>query len=184
MGVSATAVLANVQQLYPDLFTVSPTQEAVLVVPLANLLETLTRLRQDPDLGFNFLMDLTIVDYLTHPVPRKARFEVVYQLFALESAARLRVKAAVQQAESIPSVIGLWAAADWAEREAWEMYGLKFDGHTNLRRLLTHKDFVGYPLRKDYPAKKRQPLNDSDTLLEEMEQRLVFKGLKTVEVEG
>jgi len=80
--------------------------------------------------------------------------------------------------ESLPTLSDLWASADWGDRETGEMYGIEFEGHPNLKRLLTHKDFVGFPLRKDYPAKKRQPLSESDTMVDEMEKRLKFKGLK------
>ena len=135
----------------------------------------------------NMLMDLTIVDYLTFPKNRPvgdyagaadARFEVVYHFYSVTKGHRVRLKAPVAQGESIPSAHALYASADWMEREAWEMYGVKFAGHPNLKRLLTHMDFVGYPLRKDFPLKKRQPLSESDSLMDEMEKRLRFKGLK------
>lgn len=144
----------------------------------ASLREVLGFLRDEPGLEFNFLMDVSGVDYLTHPTPRPKRYEVAYQLYSLRWGHRLRIRVALNPGESVPTVSDLWASADWGERETWEMYGIVFDGHPNLKRLLTHKDFVGHPLRKDYPTKKRQALSESDTLVDEMEQRLRFKGLK------
>ncbi|MEB3329184.1 MAG: NADH-quinone oxidoreductase subunit C [Candidatus Sericytochromatia bacterium] len=149
-----------------------------VVVRKEDLLALMTYLRDEPGLSFNFLMDVGGVDYLTYPEPRPKRFEVAYHLFSLRWGHRLRVKVQVGLGEAVPTLSEVWASADWGERECWEMFGISFDGHPNLRRLLTHKDFVGHPLRKDYPVKKRQPLSESDTMVEEMEQRLRFKGLK------
>lgn len=128
--------------------------------------------------AFNYLMDVTTVDYLTYPTPKRERFEVVYHLFSLSARRRIRVKAPVALGGSVPTATDLWAGADWFEREAWEMYGVAFAGHPNLKRLMTHVEFVGHPLRKDYPLKKRQPLSEADSLMDEMEARLKLKGLK------
>lgn len=152
--------------------------DAAVTLRRDGLREVLMFLRDEPGLSFNFLMDVVGVDYLTHPESRPARFEVVYQLYSLRWGHRLRVKVPVRINETLPTVSDLWASADWGERETWEMYGIVFEGHPNLKRLLTHKDFVGFPLRKDYPTKKRQPLSESDTMMDEMEKRLKFKGLK------
>jgi NADH/F420H2 dehydrogenase subunit C len=135
-------------------------------------------LKETPGLDFNMLSDLTIVDYLTYPEAKPARFEVVYHLFSLTRNTRIRLKVPVDPGQSVETATTLWVAADWMEREAWEMYGVKFEGHPNLKRLLTHVDFVGYPLRKDYPLKKRQPLTETDSMMDEMEKRLKLKGLK------
>ena len=140
-----------------------------------------------PSLAFNFLMDFTITDYLTFPQNRPvvdylgaegARFEVVYHFYSLTKGHRLRLKAPVAHGETVATATELYASANWMEREAWEMYGVTFLGHQNLKRLLTHKDFVGYPLRKDFPLKKRRPTSESDSMMDEMEARLRFKGLK------
>lgn len=161
--------------------------DETVVVKRDAVREVLKYLRDTSELDMNFLMDLTFVDYLTFPQNRPvgdyagsadARYEVVYHLYSLKKGHRVRIKAPVAGGESVESVHDLWASADWMEREAWEMYGIKFAGHPNLKRLLTHHDFVGYPLRKDFPLKKRQPLSESDTLMDEMEARLRFKGLK------
>ncbi len=101
---------------------------------------------------FHFLMNITGVDY-----PERAqRFEVVYELFNKNDFSRLRIKAQVGENETIPSVISVWKGADWFEREVYDMFGVKFEGHPNLRRILTHHEFVGHPLRKDYDADKQQ----------------------------
>lgn len=152
--------------------------DETVVVKRDAIVPVLRFLRDTAGCDFNFLMDLTIVDYLTFPQPKPARFEVVYHLYSLKHGHRIRIKAPVNPGESLPTVHELWVAADWMEREAWEMFGVKFEGHPNLKRLLTHKDFVGYPLRKDYPLKKRQPLAESDSMWDEMEKRMKLKGLK------
>ncbi len=110
-------------------------------------------------LGMTFLADLTAVDYLG----REPRFEVVYHLRNMKTGWRLRVKAPVAEPEdgsnpSLPTVSTLWPGADWFEREVWDLYGIKFEGHPDLRRILMYEEFVGHPLRKDYPKEKRQPL--------------------------
>ncbi len=93
-------------------------------------------------------------------VPDSAyRFEVVYHLYSSVHNHRLRVKVPLPSADPVVgSVTGLWAAADWFERETWDMYGIHFDGHPDLRRILMYEEFKGHPLRKDYPIYKRQPL--------------------------
>ena len=113
-------------------------------------------LKDDPKLDFNFLMDLTAVDYL-HRKPQ--RFEVVYHLFSLKHNHRLRVKIPVDEDDcTIFSLTPLWKTANWYEREVWDLYGIRFSGHPDLRRILLYEEFKGHPLRKDYPINKRQPL--------------------------
>ena len=130
-----------------------------LVVDAAKIFDVMKTLRDDPELAMTMLVDLTAVDYLG----REPRFEVVYHLRSFKSGARLRVKAPVAEPEdgsnpSIDTITALWASADWNEREAWDLYGIKFRGHHDLRRILMYEEFVGHPLRKDYPKEKRQPL--------------------------
>jgi NADH-quinone oxidoreductase subunit C len=113
-------------------------------------------LRDDPGLAFNFLMDITAVDYLAK---KDERFEVVYHLYSLKHNHRLRVKIPVSAEDcNADSVTPLWKTANWYEREIWDMYGIKFRDHPNLRRILLYEEFKGHPLRKDYPINKRQPL--------------------------
>ncbi len=114
-------------------------------------------LKEDPELDFNILMDLTAVDYLKMEKPY--RYEVVYHFFSLAKKHRVRIK--VPLAEENPSVAtltSLWPIANWFEREVWDMFGIRFEGHPNLKRIMMYEEFVGHPLRKDYPVRKRQPL--------------------------
>ena len=106
---------------------------------------------------FDFLMDITAVDY-----PGKAkRFEVVYELFNSTSFERLRVKVQLATGEEVPTLTKLWRGADWFEREVYDMFGIKFKGHLNMRRILTHHQFEGHPLRKDYEADRQQPCTEA-----------------------
>ena len=113
-------------------------------------------LRDDSELAFNFLMDITAVDYLSK---KDERFEVVYHFYSLKYNHRLRVKIPVAEEDcSVESITPFWKTANWYEREIWDMYGIKFRNHPNLRRILMYEEFKGHPLRKDYPINKRQPL--------------------------
>ena len=104
--------------------------------------------------GFEFLMDLTAVD---HP-DRKERFELVCHLYSFANNRRLRLKAPIGgENPSVASLTPLWSGANWFEREVYDMFGIKFEGHPDLRRLLMYEGFEGHPLRKDYPLRKRQP---------------------------
>ncbi len=114
-------------------------------------------LKSDSALEFNILMDLTAVDYLWQD--RTPRFDVVYHLFSLPKNQRLRIKAGVDEKDCvIDSLVSLWPIANWFEREVWDMFGIKFKGHPDLKRILMYQQFEGHPLRKDYPIIKRQPL--------------------------
>jgi NADH-quinone oxidoreductase subunit C len=119
------------------------------------LLPVMKFLKQEPDLDYQILMDLTGVDYL----PRQPRFEVVYNLYSLSRKNRLRVKVELAEEEpELESVVGLWPIANWLEREVWDMFGVRFRGHPDLKRILMYDGFAGHPLRKDYPITNRQPL--------------------------
>jgi NADH-quinone oxidoreductase subunit C len=112
-------------------------------------------LRDDPAMAFEFLMDLTAVDYLG----KTPRFEVVTHLFSLAKRHRLRVKVPIDERDCrMPSLTPIWKSADWLEREAYDMFGIRFDGHPDLRRIFMYPEFEGHPLRKDYPYNRRQPL--------------------------
>ncbi len=102
--------------------------------------------------GFNFLMDVCAVDYPA----REKRFDVVYHLFNSTESIRVRVKTQLAEGEAVGTATGIWKGADWFEREAYDMFGVKFNGHPNLRKILTHHQFVGHPLRKDYEADHQQ----------------------------
>ena len=100
---------------------------------------------------------LTAVDYLKWPEQKGKRFEIVYHFFSLEYNLRIRVKFSIDDKEKSPSLTEFYKNANWLEREVYDMYGIKFEGHPDLRRILMYDEFKGYPLRKDYPLKKRQP---------------------------
>jgi NADH-quinone oxidoreductase subunit C len=129
--------------------------DATAIVRKEDILAICTFLRDDPELAYNFMMDLTAVDYLG----KAPRFEVVYHLYSLTKNQRVRIKAQVPETDcAIDSIVSVWIAADWFEREVFDLYGIVFKGHPNLKRILLYEGFEGHPLRKDYPLKKRQPL--------------------------
>jgi NADH-quinone oxidoreductase subunit C len=117
--------------------------------------EVLRALRDQAEFAFDFLCDVTAVDWLE----RSPRFEVIYNLRSLSLKHRLRVKVPVPAADAwVQSATSIWKAADWAERETYDMFGIDFRGHPDLRRILMYDAFEGYPLRKDYNFQKRQPI--------------------------
>lgn len=117
--------------------------------------EILKALRDEAGFEFDMLTDLTAVDWLE----RKPRFEVVYNLNSLKLHHRLCVKIAIDAGDLwVTSAIGIWKSADWLERECYDMFGIDFRGHGDLRRILLYDSFQGHPLRKDYPYQHRQPL--------------------------
>ena len=119
--------------------------ELTLVAPRERIVEVMTALRDQ--FGFQQLLDLCGADY----PDRKERFEVVYHLLSLTRNARLRVKVSTDEVQPVPSIIAVYPAANWFEREAYDMFGMLFSGHPDLRRLLTDYGFEGHPLRKDFP---------------------------------
>ena len=125
---------------------------ATIYVPADQLVATSRTLLETPSLRFNVLTELTAVDYF----PREPRFEVVYHLLSTPNRQRLRVKVRVTDGASIPTVQGVWPSAGWFEREVWDMFGILFDGHPDLRRILMPEDWEGHPARKDYPVQIRK----------------------------
>ena len=121
--------------------------EIELRVNSTDVPQVLTLLREDRQAAFNQLIDLTAVDY----PERELRFDVVYLLLSMDNNLRMRLVAAVTSGQPVPTVTHLYMAANWAERETWDMFGIFFAGHPDLRRLLTDYGFEGHPLRKDFP---------------------------------
>jgi NADH-quinone oxidoreductase subunit C len=121
--------------------------EVTVVVPRQRIVEVLTKLRDDAALRFEVLIDICGVDYPQRP----NRFDVVYHLLSPRKNLRLRVKVETDEDSAVPSAIPVFPAANWYEREAYDMYGILFSDHPDLRRLLTDYGFEGYPLRKDFP---------------------------------
>ena len=133
--------------------------DATAIVPAGRLVEVLRFLRDDPSAAFDMLMDLTGVDYVGYPGRSGPRFEVVYHLYSLARGKRIRIKVGADaDAPEVPTAIEIWPAANWMEREVWDLYGIRFAGHPDLRRILLYDEFEGHPLRKDYPKERRQPL--------------------------
>lgn len=152
------------------------------ILPAGQLRAALTALRDHADLQVDLLLDITGVDYLAYPGWRDARFGVVYVLRSLQSGLRLHLKVLVEEDEAeVPSIHDLFKNANWAEREVWDQYGIRFVGHPNLKRLLNHHEFVGHPLRKDYPVQKRQHLSINDPMLDELVQTLERRGFEVLD---
>ena len=125
--------------------------DETILVKRESAFEVLRALKEQHQFGM--LADLSAVDYLG----QTPRFEVVYHLNSLERNLRLRIKVAVGEGEEVDSVTPLWHIANWLERETWDMFGIRFRNHPDLRRLLMYDEFEGHALRKDYPINKRQP---------------------------
>ena len=116
-------------------------------------------LKNDPNFRFDVLMVLFAMDYLKYDKVQPERFAVVYYLVSLFQSRRVRIKVFLSEEEpSVESIHDIYKAANWFEREAWDLFGIQFQGHPNLIRILCHSDFEGHPLRKDYPSDKYQRL--------------------------
>jgi NADH-quinone oxidoreductase subunit C len=124
-------------------------KQSILVVELKDLL-TLARYFRDEE-KYDFLTDLTAVDW----PKREKRFDVVWNLYSFAKNERLRLKAHAAENENVPSVTGIWPVANWMEREAYDMFGIRFEGHPDLRRILLPDEWQGFPLRKDYDILKQ-----------------------------
>jgi NADH-quinone oxidoreductase subunit C len=162
--------------------------DATIVLRRESLVEVARALKEDPAFQMNLLVDLTAVDYsafgrkpspaffassgvavrprteIPDPAPwpgppSTARFAVVYHFYSLALKHRLRLSVPVEEDDAkVDSITSLWGGANWLEREVWDMFGVEFEGHPDLKRILMYEEFEGHPLRKDYPVKKRQPL--------------------------
>lgn len=132
------------------------------VVESKKIIDVLKFLKENPECPFDLFLDLCGVDYLGS----EPRFEVVYHLYSLSKKKRIRLRVRVfGEPPSLPSALSVYPIADWFEREAWDMFGIRFEGHPNLKRLLMWEGFEGHPLRKDYPIGKRQPIPTLGNLL-------------------
>jgi NADH-quinone oxidoreductase subunit C len=126
-----------------------------IVIARDRLRPMILSLREDPLLKLDFLTDITAVDYWGKKEPR---FEVVYHFYSLSTKYRLRLKVPVPEDDPVvESMTPWWKIANWLEREVWDMYGIRFSGHPDLRRILLYEEFQGHPLRKDYPVNEWQP---------------------------
>jgi NADH-quinone oxidoreductase subunit C len=119
------------------------------------ILDVCMFLRTEDDLDYDLMRDLTCVDY----IHEKPRFEVVYHLYSIYNRHGIRLKVRLEEQDpTIDSVTSVWVGANWYEREVYDLYGIKFNNHPDLRRILLYPEFVGHPLRKDYPIDREQPL--------------------------
>lgn len=129
--------------------------DVVARIESKNLYDFLSLIKLDSELKFDMFLSVTAIDWLDK---KPERFELVYHLLSLSNLYRLRVKSFVsEQNPEVASVSQLWSGANFMEREVWDMYGIKFTGHPDLRRILMYEEFVGHPLRKDYPLQAKQP---------------------------
>jgi NADH-quinone oxidoreductase subunit C len=131
------------------------TDQPTLVLTREQIVEACQALRDEGALRFALLAEVTAVDWW----PAEPRFEVVYHLVSIEHRQRLRVKIRVGGGDArVPTVTGLWPGANWPEREVWDLFGIVFEGHPDLRRVLMPEDWDGHPLRKDYPVQVKLPV--------------------------
>jgi NADH-quinone oxidoreductase subunit C len=138
-------------------------------VGLDRLFDLLSFLRTDPSCRFTTLVDITAVDYPA----RERRFDIVYHLLSMHLNHRIRVRAQVRDGELVPSIVTEYPCADWFEREVFDMYGVLFSGHPDLRRILTDYGFRGHPLRKDFPTTGYVELR-----YDEEQKRVVYEPVK------
>ncbi len=123
--------------------------QPIYTIALDALLDVMQYLKENDEWAFNYLVDLTCLDYIGD----EKRFCMVYHLYSYRSNRLIRIKARAAVGEMVPSMAPLWRTADWLEREAYDMFGIEFSGHPDLRRILLPDDWLGYPLRKDYDIK-------------------------------
>ena len=149
-GLTPPSFIASLQAAVPG----SVTQVAywvgdwTIIVPVAKVLDVARHLRDAPDAAFDYCSDVTATDW---PPRSEGRFDVIYCLYSMRHRHRVRVKAKVAEDQPIASVAAIWPAANWLEREVYDMFGVNFTGHPDRRRILMPEDWQGYPERKDYP---------------------------------
>ena len=146
--------------------------ELTLQVPAAGLVDLAEFLKTDAACRFTSLVDITAVDYPTRP----ARYEVIYHFLSMYRNHRIRLRVAVSETDMVPSLIGPYPAANWFEREAFDMFGILFSGHPDLRRILTDYGFRGHPLRKDFPT-----TGYTEVRYDEAQKRVVYEPVSLVQ---
>jgi NADH-quinone oxidoreductase subunit C len=159
----SSALIGLLEEAVPGVFEAVPSidLQTTVIAPQERVVEIARALRDRPELRFEFLAEITAVDYW----PREPRFELVYLLVSIEHRLRLRVKVRLPGADPhVATVSGVWLAANWLEREVWDMFGIAFDGHPDPRRLLMPEDWEGFPLRKDFPVQIRRPAYAAEPL--------------------
>jgi NADH-quinone oxidoreductase subunit C len=164
-------MLASIEPVLGDVLLAKRVDRGELAVRVrpSTIVRVLTFLRDEPSLQFRQLIDLCGVDY----PDREARFDVVYHLLSLHHNQRIRVAVETAEDSPVPSVTSVFPNADWFEREAWDMYGVFFSDHPDLRRLLTDYGFEGHPLRKDFPMSGYVEMRYDET-----QKRVVYEPIK------
>jgi len=151
------ALIERLRELVPTLLTASGLElgDAVISVDRQHLRELFGILKADESLQFACLLSVTVIDWMDR---RQQRFEVVYHFLSHKFSDRLRLKVPVPESDPIvDSAVDFWLSANFMEREAWDMVGVNFRGHPNQQRILMYEEFIGHPLRKDYPIQGKQP---------------------------
>ncbi|QEU08259.1 NADH-quinone oxidoreductase subunit C [Paracoccus yeei] len=146
--------------------------ELTVTATLSSVVGLIEFLRSDASCRFSTLIDITAVDYPNRP----ARFDIVYHLLSMHRNQRIRIKAQVREDEIVPSLTGVFPGANWYEREVFDMFGILFSGHPDLRRILTDYGFRGYPLRKDFPTTGYVEVRWND-----VEKRVVYEPVNLVQ---
>ncbi len=167
-----TALGAAIAAKQPTLTPTVAFGELTLGATIADILAALEFLKTDPECHLTTLVDITAVDHPEDP----ARFEVVYHLLSMHKNHRLRLKIAVGDGAMVPSAIGIYPSANWFEREVFDMFGILFSGHPDLRRILTDYGFRGHPLRKDFPT-----TGYTEVRYDEVQKRVVYEPVKLVQ---
>jgi len=173
MAIDLTALAAHVATRFGE--KVPPAVafgELTLACDASNIIEVLTFLRDDPECRFVAFIDITAADY----PEREKRFDVVYHLLSPYKNARIRVKVQVGEGDDVPTAIPVFKAADWFEREVFDLFGIMFTGHPDLRRILTDYGFQGHPLRKDFPTTGYVEVRYDDE-----QKRVVYEPVKLVQ---
>lgn len=179
-----TTALERIQAAFPGAECAVAADTVQLTVQPEQLEETLSRLKKDPELDFSLLLDVTGIDFLNFPEPRQTRFYVVYTLRNWQKNMLVQVRVPVTDPEQgVPTATHLWDSANWGERETYDQYGIKFQGHPDLRRILNHWQFEGHPLRKDYPIERAQICTETDSLEKEIRARLAQKNTENMTVD-
>jgi NADH-quinone oxidoreductase subunit C len=137
-----------------------PIDVPIIYVKKDSIIGVLSFLKTEQGFDYGFLADLTAID----ESPAEPRFEMVYNLYSMSSKARIRVKVRLREGDEISTAIPVWQGADWAEREVFDMFGIKFTGHPDLRRILMADRWEGHPLRKDYPLRGYQLFTEPDAI--------------------
>ncbi len=153
-------------------FSVIDNEELVLVAKTNEILTLMEFLKKNSGCQFTTLVDITAVDYPS----REKRFDVVYHLLSMNLNQRVRVKTQIAEGDMVPSLVGLFPSANWFEREVFDMYGIPFSGHPDLRRILTDYGFAGHPLRKDFPL-----TGFNEVRYDEVQKKVVYEPVELVQ---